>query len=167
MPRVFYDESVELRMRVISPPLRPADVAYGPIQANRISGAPEGFDVNRLGTPPIGFEALALVCVYQAAETDNIFVLLFCQGLKRPYRCDANRIVFSDFAEAKATGLKASLRHFVRFAAHHHPKLRLDRQTAEFIKGRPPAVLEIDLIRFTTTMAKALESMVAPPANSV
>ena len=167
MPRILSDENVELRMRVISPPLRPADVAYGPIQANRISGAPQGFDVNRIGTPPIKFEALALVCVYQAAETENIFVLLFCHDHKRPYRCDANRVAFSDFAGAKATGLKASLRHFIRFAAHHHPKLRVDRQTAEFIRGRPPAVLEIDLIRFTTTMAKALESMVAPPATSV
>lgn len=167
MPRVFHDVDVELRMRVIAPPLRPADVAYGPIQANRISGAPQGLDVNRIGTPPIGFEALALVCVYQAAESDKIYILLFRQGQKRPYRCDANRIVFSDFPGAKATGLKTSLRHFIRYAGQRHPALRLDRRTAEFIRGRPPAILEIDLTRFTTTMAKALEAMAAPPATSI
>ena len=167
MPRIIHDANVELRMRVISPPLRPADVAYGPIRANRISGAPQGFDVNRIGTPPIRFEALALVCVYQAADSDKIFIVLFRQGQKRPYQCDANRIVFSDFPGAKATGLKASLRHFIRYAGQYHPALRLDRQTAAFIQGRPPAILEIDLTRFTTTMAKALETMAAPPAASI
>ena len=167
MPRIFHDADIEWRMRVIAPPLRPADVAYGPIRANRISGAPQGFDVNRIGTPPIRFEALALVCVYQAAESDKIFILLFLKGQKRPYQCDANRIVFSDFAGARATGLKASLRQFIHYASQHHPVLRLDRRTAEFIRGRPPAILEIDLTRFTTTMAKALESMAAPPAASI
>lgn len=158
-------DGADRAMRIISPPLQPADVAYAPIQANRISGAPGGLDVNRIDTPPIRFEALALLGVHQAADADKVFLLIFRQGQKRPYLCDANRINFSDFPGTKATSVTASLRHFVRFAGQHHPALCLDPPTAAFLKGRPPAILEIDLVRFTTTMAKALASEGrAPPS---
>ena len=151
-------DGADRTFQIIAPPRQPADVAFAPITANRISGAPGGLDVNRIGTPPIPFEALALVCVHQAADADNLFLLIFRQGQKRPYLCDANRVVFSDFPDTKATSVTASLRHFVRFVGQHHPSLCLDPPTAEFIHGRPPAILEIDLVRFTTTMAKALAS---------
>ena len=158
-------DDADRALRTIAPPLQPADVAYAPIQANRISGAPGGLDVNRIDTPPIRFEALALLCVHQADDADNVFILIFRLGQKRPYLCDANRIIFSDFPGTKATSVTASLRHFVRFAGRHHPALCLDPPTAEFLQGRPPAVLEIDLVRFTTTMAKALVSAGNAPSS--
>jgi hypothetical protein len=151
-------DDANLPLRIIAPPLRPADVAYAPIQANRISGVPGGLDVNRIDTPPIRFEALGLLGVHQTDDADKVFILIFCLGQKRPYLCDANRIIFSDFPGTKATSVTASLRHFVRFAGRHHPALCLDPPTAEFLQGRPPAILEIDLVRFTTTMAQALAS---------
>ncbi len=158
-------DGAERTFQIIAPPRQPADVAFAPIPANRISGAPGGLDVNRIDTPPIRFEALALVCVHQAADADNLFILIFRHGQNRPYLCDANRVVFSDFPGTKATSVTASLRRFVRFAGQHHPALCLDAPTAEFLQGRPPAILEIDLVRFTTTMAKALASKGGDPPS--
>ncbi|MBL0714875.1 MAG: hypothetical protein JJV98_14365 [Desulfosarcina sp.] len=155
--------AADLKERVIYPPPHPADVAFAPIQANRITGAPQGIDLNRIDTPPIAFEDIASLGIYEDHEEEKVFVLVFRRGQKRPYQCDANRVVFTDFPGTKATSVIASLRRFVGFIAQRHLSLRLDPGTAEFLKGRPPAILDIDLIKFTTTMGQALLSMATTP----
>ena len=146
-------------LRVLSPPSRPADVNFAPIQANRISRAAEGIDLNRIDTPPLKFGDIALLAAYEDPEAETICLLVFRQGQKRPYGCEANRIVFTDFPGTKATGALESLRLFMQFVGQQHPALYVDRPTAHFLGGRPPAILDIDLVKYTTTLGEALLSV--------
>ncbi|MDJ0889140.1 MAG: hypothetical protein QNI89_17690 [Desulfobacterales bacterium] len=153
----------DLAVRVISPRAHPADVAFAPIQANRITHAEGGIDVNRIDTPPIPYGAIALLAVYEDPEDEKKYLLVFIKDQKRAYRCDANRIVFSDFPGTQATSVIASLRLFLEWIASRHAALRVDPSTAGFIEGRPPAILEIDPVRYTTMLGKALSAMAADP----
>ena len=152
----------DLPVRIISPRSHPADVAFAPIQANRITHAEGGIDVNRINTPPLTCRDISLLAVYADPEAEQTYVLIFNNNQKRPYSCDADRIVFSDFAAAQATSVNASLRLFIEWIACRHTALRVDPPTAGFFEGRPPAILEIDPVRYTTMLAKALISMAGP-----
>ena len=156
-------DATDLNIRVISPRPRPADVAFAPIQANRITPAPGGIDVNRIDTPPIAYHAVALLAAYKDHEAEKIYVLIFQQGAKRPYQCDANRIVYNDFPDTKATSVISSLRLFFQMVARQHPALRVDPPTAEFLIGRPPAILEMDLVKYTTRLGETLSTLTADP----
>ncbi|MDJ0722602.1 MAG: hypothetical protein QNJ04_13285, partial [Desulfobacterales bacterium] len=83
----------------------------------------------------------------------------------RPYLCDANRIVFSDFPGTQATSVVASLRLFCGLVARQHTALRVDPPTAGFLEGRPPAILEIDPVRHATILGKGLVRMSADPVG--
>ncbi len=156
-------DATDLNIRVISPRPQPADVAFAPIQANRITPAPGGIDVNRIDTPPIAYDAIALLAAYEDHEAEKIYVLIFQNGAKRPYQCDANRIVFNDFPDTKATSVIASLRLFFQMVARHHPALRVDPPTAGFLVGRPPAILEMDRVKYTTMLGKTLSTLTVKP----
>ena len=158
-------DATDLNIRVITPRPQPADVAFAPIQANRITPAPGGIDVNRIDTPPIAFDAVVLLAAYEDHEAEKIYVLIFRHGAKRPYQCDANRIVFNDFPDTKATSVIASLRLFFQLVARQHPALRVDPPTAGFLVGRPPAILEMDLVRYTTMLGKTLSALTANPVG--
>ncbi len=152
-----------LPVRVISPRPHPADVTFAPIQANRITHAEGGIDVNRIDTPPIGYGAIALLAAYQDHETEKNYVLVFRADLKRPYRCDADRIVFGEFPGTQATSVVASLRLFLKWIARQQAALRVAPPTAGLIEGRPPAILEIDLVRYATMLGRTLIAMAADP----
>ncbi len=153
---------LDLPVRVISPRSHPADVAFAPIQANRITHAEGGIDVNRIDTPPITYRAISLLAVYADPEAEQTYVLIFRKNQKRPFSCDADRIVFSDFAATRTTSVNASLRLFIGWIACRHTALRVDPPTAGFFGGRPPAILEIDPVRYTTMLGKTLISMAGP-----
>ncbi len=154
-----------LPVRVISPRPQPADVSFAPIQANRISQAEAGIDVNRIDTPPITFGAIDLIAVYEDREAEKIYLLVFRKKQKRPFVCDANRVVYSEFPGTQATSVVASLRRFCGFIARQHTTLRVDPPTAAFLEGRPPAALEIDPVRYMTTLGKSLIRMAADPVG--
>lgn len=156
-------EASDRLFKVISPSPRPADVAYSPIQANRITGAPAAIDVNRIDTPPIALEAIALLAAYEDHAAGKTYLLVFCTNQKRPYQCDANRIIYADFPGTKATGVIASLRLFIRFVGRRHRGLYVDPSTAGFLEGRPPAILEIERGRLTTMIGAHLASLPARP----
>ena len=158
-------DSAHPNIRVISPRPQPADIAFAPIQANRITHVPGGIDINRIDTAPIEYDAIALSAVYENQEKDQIHVLIFRQDLHRPYQCDANRIAYNEFPGIQATSVIASLRLFLQLVAREHPSLRVDPPTAGFLVGRPPAILEIDPVKYTTMLGKTLLAMAAKPAN--
>jgi hypothetical protein len=158
-------DAAEHPVRVIITPPRPAEVVFAPIQANRVTGAPDGIDVNRIDTPPIAFRDIALLAAYEDHEAEKIYLLIYKQGQKRPYQCDANRVIYTDFPGTKATSAIASLRLFINHVARHHHALRVDQPTAGFLNGRPPAILEIDRVRYTTMIGTALLAMAAPPVD--
>jgi hypothetical protein len=152
-------------IRVIITPPRPAEVGFAPIQANRVTGAPNGIDVNRIDTPPIAFKDIALLAAYEDHAAEKIYLLIYKESQKRPYQCDANRVIYTDFPGTKATSVIASLRRFMRHVARHHHALRVDQPTAGFLNGRPPAILEIDRVRYTTMIGAALLAMAAAPVE--
>jgi hypothetical protein len=156
-------QEATLPVRVILPRPHPADVVFAPIQANRISHAEGGIDVNRIGTPPIAYGDIALLAVFEDHSAETTYLLIYPKEHERPYQCDANRIVFGDFPGTQATSAVASLRLFCGWLARRHTALRVDPPTAAFIQGRPPAILEIDPVRYTTMLGKALARMAADP----
>ena len=146
------------QIQVVDPPAAPAELAYSPVPANRITAAPGGINMNRPGLKAIAYRDVVLISVFTDLRQENTALLVFVRELQRPFICQANKIAFTEFPGVKETSLVASLRNFLHFILREHPRLAVDTHTHRFINGRPPSIVDLDINKITTALAKAIAS---------
>jgi len=118
-----------------------ADLTLNPISCGRISSHPGGIETTRLDRSFIAFTDILAVTVFALAEGNNdLKLILFTAGHKRPLLIDGMQISFGEFPGVADLNLPTSLRNFLTFLASQNPELCADEKTAAYMQGGAPLV---------------------------
>jgi hypothetical protein len=142
--------------KIIESEAGPTDITLAPLGCSRIGGTDGGLLTNRSGRESIAFDRLALICAFKSSESRNeINLLVFTHGDRRPLLADASAIAFADFPDVVGINLLSSLRNFLAFVLRKNPALVLDRGTAQFIAGEAPFLFTGQTVSLVSDLARA------------
>jgi predicted Zn finger-like uncharacterized protein len=133
-----------------------------PVAANKVLPYEGGLDLKRMADPPILFENLSVICVFQLQESrqtsgssmkkgkkgakqtgfhdtqEVIYADLFLAGESRPYRIASNRIAYSKFFQKVQRSSLDNFRQFILYIISNLYSVYVDRATMNFLKtGKP------------------------------
>ncbi len=118
-----------------------ADLTLDPISCDRISSHPGGIETTRLDRSFIAFTDILAVTVFALEEGNNdLKLILFTAGHKRPLLIDGMKVSFGEFPGVAGVNLPTSLRNFLCFLAFQNPEICADEKTASYVHGSPPLV---------------------------
>lgn len=146
--------------KIIEPEAGPTDITLAPLGCSRIGGSNDGLVTNRPGRESIAFDRLALMSVFKSSDHQNeIKLLIFTHGDKRPLLTDAAAIAFAEFPDVAGINLISSLRNFLSLLRRQNPALVLDRGTEQFMAGGSPLLFTGEAISLVSDLARAFAQM--------
>ncbi len=134
--------------------------SVAPNVANKVLPYEDGLDLKRLSEPPVLFEKIYVICVFQLNEPTSsksahfsdsqevIYADLFLAGESRPSRIASNNVVYSQFFQQVQQSSLNNFRQFILYLISHLYSVYVDQATLKFLKtGKPriydPAELKI------------------------
>ncbi len=145
--------------RVVSLSLAEAQIGFSPFVISKITGTPDGLNFNRAGMPETPFEQIrGLAVISQSAGLEEkLSLLLFRASEKRPFLCDAKNIAYTDFPIKREASAIITLRHFIRFLCEQNPGLAIEKNSFDFLSGKPLKRLNPDdVLKLATGLGKSL-----------
>jgi len=152
--------TVEPRVVVITLSQKPED-RFAPQAVEKISGAEGGIRFHPSDGSAVSYQnILALAAFGQAngpSETTRLY--LFIHAYERPFVCDIDGIVFSDFPIKIFPKNIACLRGFLHFLCKTNPAIILEEATLDFLSGSSPQQLDaIKAAKLATGMGQLIAS---------
>lgn len=150
-----------MKVKVIEPRLLSPTLAYSPLRANRIGGAPSGLHIQHSEAGEVAFDALRLASVISTVESGQqvYHLILFVSGNRRPYLATANVVHYTDFPIPPSDTMLPRLRAFVAYLIEQNPALGIDRGTYDFLLGKPVRALDRDVTALTTSLGEVLSQV--------
>ncbi|MCP4347313.1 MAG: rhomboid family intramembrane serine protease [Desulfobacterales bacterium] len=111
-------------------------MSAAPFPINKITPVEEGIDLNRASDPPLLYNNITFICVFQLERDENTAVSadLFITGKQRPYRLTANRILFTEFLDDCSSSSADNFRKFILNMISYIDCVFLDQKTMNFLK---------------------------------
>jgi len=137
-----------------------------PIEANKVSPAPGGIDLNRPTDKPLLFRDIYVICVAQVIkitqrvkqvkkrgkgveqvkynEKREVLVAdIFIAGKSRPYRIAIDKIIYTQFFSKPLQSAFDNFRQFILYLISQIDSVYLDQGTLKYLKtGKPQAFSE-------------------------
>jgi hypothetical protein len=148
-------EKPDKKKLVVYIKLDTANPAFSPVVSHRITGWSEGINLNRSETQKVFYGEITLISVFKVAELfqEEYRLVFFLKDKPRPYVIDANLIAYADFPVEKGVSTVMSLRNFLKFLCTRNRDTMMDEDTAAFLSGKQPMILEEDIVLLTTALA--------------
>lgn len=107
-------------------------------EANKVSPADAGLNLHRPSEPPILFEHIYFICVFELGQDNQqgLYADIFTAGKPRPYRIPASRTDFSRFLSSSSSNSTDNFRKFILHILSQPTSVYIDKKTAEFIKSK-------------------------------
>jgi predicted Zn finger-like uncharacterized protein len=132
--------------------------SIAPNEANKVVPSENGLDLKRLSEPPVLFEKISVICVFQLSESmspkseifsdsqEVIYADLFLAGESRPYRIASNNVVYSQFFQHVQKNSLNNFRQFILYIISHLYSVYVDQATLTFLKtGKSKSYAEAEL----------------------
>jgi len=159
-------EKILTKPSLLSVPLEVrGSIAFQPQPSSRMTGWQNGINMNRKDVDKILFQQIRLLSAFTDKDQgeDQIQLLIFVEGSKRPFLVDAHQIEYGDFPDVKEALPASSLRNFLGFLFRKNPEIAFDNPTWDFVQGDPPQVWESDLLSMATGLAREMEAHAETP----
>ena len=148
--------------RAIACQIGKSELIYTPVPANRITACPDGIHFNRMDAGCTAFSQLALVSVFLAPPDNQLKILFFIHGRKRPIIGDGPKIAYADFPDVRADSMVGSSRNLIHYLYRVNNALCVDAGTQAFINGAPPQKLTMDPDILATALGKEIGKLPPP-----
>jgi len=135
--------------------------SIAPLEANKVLRLDDGLDFKRPGEPPMRFEEIFAILVFQlpdekptidagsrrkkkgasdvpsafTSKQEVIFADIFLGGQSRPYRIASNHIAYPDFFKDLQTNSYANFRQFILYLLSNVASVYVDQYTIDFLKS--------------------------------
>ncbi len=155
-----HNDRAEPRVVVIPLSKKPED-RFTPLQIPKISGAPEGIDVNTPDVAPITYDQImALAAFSETSDTEAASrVFIYIKKRPAPFLCRIDRVLYEDFPVKEFPKNTASFRGFLHFLCRENPSIILEETTLDFLSGSQPQVLDPGkMMKLATGMGLLIES---------
>ncbi|MBC2717151.1 MAG: hypothetical protein HF978_17740 [Desulfobacteraceae bacterium] len=150
----------EPRVVVIQLLKKPED-RFEPLALEKVSGAPNGINLNAADVSEVPYDKiLALATFNESNGTEEVTKLyMFISSIERPFVCDIDNIVFSDFPTKVFPKSIASFRGFLHFLCKKNLSIILEETTLDFLSGSQPQKLDsLKAMKLATGMGQLIES---------
>lgn len=153
-------ERGKMSVRLVSPVMGPAHIAYAPLTSPFFSHAEGGININRVDRDVIPFEDITLLAArYDSPRNESTLrLLMFTRMDKRPVLVDAEKINFATFPDVRGGNLLFSLRRFLAYLLEKNPGIFIDKETYAFLQGERPGSLTKSMDELATGLALAVPS---------
>ena len=148
--------------RVIACRTGASELIYTPVPANRITACPDGIHFNRMDIGCTDFSQLAMVSVFSAPPDNQLKILFFIHGRKRPIIGDGQKIAYADFPGVRADSMVGSSRNLIHYLYMANNSLCVDADTRAFLNGSPPPKLTMDPDILATALGKEIGKLEPP-----
>jgi hypothetical protein len=134
-----------------------ADLTLDPISCGRITSHPAGLETSRLDRSFIAFTDILAATVYTLTEGSNdLNLVLFTAGHKRPLLIEGMHIAFGEFPDVPGQNLPTSLRNFLNFIVAQNPDICADEKTAAYMGGGAALVWSDEPLLLSTQVNASL-----------
>lgn len=143
--------------RLVTPVLKDAVLAAAPVSCQKLSASGRGLAVHRAVPMDVPFETVRLVaaCHDHQHPKDAPVLLLFVDGLARPFIVSALNIAFREFSGVLGDTLAASFTNFLAMLLDSCRSAAVDGETWAFVQGqRPLAPRSVDVL--ATALSRAM-----------
>jgi hypothetical protein len=150
----------EPRVVVIQLMKKPED-RFEPMLIDKVSGASNGINLNIADEPEVPYDnIIALAAFNEGTGTDEKTMLfIFASDVERPFVCDIDNIIFSDFPIKVFPKSIASFRGFLHFLCKKNLSIILEETTLDFLSGSQPQKLdELKKLKLATGIGQLIES---------
>ncbi len=150
----------EPRVVVIMFSKKPED-RFEPMTLEKVSGGSNGINLNIPDVPEASYDKIiALAAFNENGGTEEVTKLyIFVSSIERPFVCDIDNILFSDFPIKAFPKTIASFRGFLHFLCKKNLSIILEESTLDFLSGSPPQKLDsLKAMKLATGMGLLIES---------
>ncbi len=156
------EETARAEPRVVEIPLmRKGEFKYAPQVIKKVTSVSGGVNFNKMDLPEISYDQIISLTTYiEVKESDEKTMLhLYTTTNSRPFVCDINSIVYSDFPMKVGSNTTVSFRNFLYFLCRQNPNIILEETTFDFLSGSQPRKLdEVKALKLSTGLGQLIES---------
>ena len=134
-----------------------SDCSLELLDCGRLSAVTGGLETSRLDRSFIAYaDTLAATLITPVQGSDDLWMLLFSVGDKRPLLIKGAQIVFSTFPDVSGPTFSASIQNFLYFLAAQNADFSVDENTNAFLFGATSEQICVDQVLLATAIYAAL-----------
>jgi hypothetical protein len=134
---------------------------FEPVVVEKVSGTADVINFNTADVSDVSYDKIIALAAFNetggAEEVTKLY--LFISSIERPFVCDIDSIVFSDFPIKVFPKNIASFRGFLHFLCKKNLSIIIEESTLDFLSGSQPLTIDsLKSMKLATGMGLLIES---------